>query len=262
MTSELKLFGELLTQLWMSHRRPWDYRDGEAAAIYREIADLYPCFGRREELEAFVPSHRRLSTDFKSSRRFLYLDPCYGQPTCVPVLSVRTDFTQAPPEVRLRVGLFVRHEDRVRSIGLRFESPESGDEGIHHYYHGQFITRFYDGAPLKGVPDWLPVTQPAITLEADGPVGLLLSLLVSLYGSAHVGQVIVPALTGDLASYASAFSPEYWSVRTARGQLKYKTWKSRDGFRARMAEQHPGCGMSISDLASYRAEDGEERRVD
>src|SRR6266853_1717555 len=172
-TSELKLFGDLLFQLWVSHEKPWAYSNGEATEIYRQIGDLYRSFERREELEAFIPSHSQPISNFASTKRFLYLNPCEGQPTFVPVLSLKCDFDRPQPEIRLRVGLFLRDQGEIRAIGLRFESPEGEDEGIHHYYHAQYITYFYDGAPLKGAPPWLPITQPAMALEADGPVGLL-----------------------------------------------------------------------------------------
>ena len=261
MTSELKLFGDLLFQLWVSHEKPWAYSNGEATEIYRQIGDLYRSFERREELEAFIPSHSQPISNFASTKRFLYLNPCEGQPTFVPVLSLKCDFDRPQPEIRLRVGLFLRDQGEIRAIGLRFESPEGEDEGIHHYYHAQYITYFYDGAPLKGAPPWLPITQPAMALEADGPVGLLLSLLVSLYGVDHVGRLAV-ALTGDLRTYVQEFTPDHWLVNAGAGQLKYRTWKSSDRFRARTQVRHVGGAITSIDADTYRADDGRARHVD
>ncbi len=263
MTSELKLFGDLLFLLWAAHERPWAYKNGEAREIYQQISDLYPPFGRREELRAFLPSHDRPATDFALTKKFLYLNPPEGQPTFVPVLSLRCDFTSLLPEIRLRVGLFLREHGEVKSVGLRFESPEGEPEGegVHHYYHAQFISSFYAGAPLKGVMSWLPVTQPALTLNADGPVGLLLSLLVSLYGLDHLASVVV-AFTGDLRTYAAEFMPDYWLVRVGGNDLKYKTWKSADRFNTRIRERHRGGNIELSDAATYQTDDGHERRID
>ncbi len=261
MTSELKLFGDLLYQLWMSCERPWNYTNGEADEVYREIGDLYPSFQRREELEAFLPSAARPTSDFASTRRFLYLNPCNGQPTFVPVLSLKCDFSRPEPEVHLRVGLFLRYENEVRAIGLRLESPEGEGGGIHDYYHAQYITHFYDGAPLKGAPLWLPVAQPAMTLEADGPVGLLLSLLMSLYGLRQVSKLAI-ALTGDLRLYVKEFTPDHWLVQSGHGHFKYKTWKSSDRFKVRAEARHRGSTVSAIDSATYRAEDGRARLSD
>lgn len=261
MTTEIKLFRNLLYQLWMTHEKPWEYRNGEANAIYREIADRYPPFGRGEEVEAFLPSAERPTIDFASTKKFLYLDPCDGQPTFVPVLSLKCDFSLAEPKVHLRIGLFMRHENEVKAIGMRLESPEGQGEGIHDYYHAQYITYFYDGAPLKGAPPWLPVTQPAMTLKADGPVGLLLSLLISLYGLQKVSG-LARALTGDLPLYLREFTPDHWLVQSTQGHFKYKTWKSSDRFRDRAEARHPGCTISPIEPATYRAEDGRDRHID
>ncbi len=179
----------------------------------------------------------------------------------MPVLSLNCDFSQAEPKVHLRVGLFLRHENEVRAIGLRLESPEGEGGGIHDYYHAQYITYFYDGAPLKGAPPWLPITQPAMTLEADGPVGLLLSLLMSLYGLRHVSNLAL-ALTGDLRPYVEEFMPDHWLVQSRHGHFKYKTWKCSDLFKARAEARHRGCTVSEIDQATYRAEDGRDRRID
>jgi len=260
-TSELKLFGDLLFQLWVSHEKPWAYANGDASVIYQQIGDLYRSFERREELEAFIPSHAKPSSNFASTKRFLYLNPCEGRPTFVPVLSLKCDFDRQEPEVRLRVGLFLRDVDQIRAIGLRFESPEGDDEGIHHYYHAQYITSFYEGAPLKGAPAWLPVTQPAMTLEADGPVGLLLSLLVSLYGVDHVWRLAL-ALTGDLHTYVKEFTPDHWLVQAGPDQLKYRTWKSSDRFKLRAVGRHAGGAVTSIGPDIYRADDGRPRHVD
>jgi len=260
-TSELKLFGDLLVQLWMSHQRPWNYRSAEANEIYRDIGDLYPSFVRREDLEAFLPTANNLVSDFAAGRKFLYLDPCQGQPTFVPVVSLRCDFSLLEPEVRFRIGLFMRHDNEVKSIGLRFESPEGDGDGIHDYYHAQYITSFYSGAPLKGAPPWLPTSQPAMTLEADGPIGLMLSLLMSLYGLKHLAQLAL-ALTGDLSLYVNDFAPHYWLVQSTQDHFKYKTWKSPDRFKTRAEARHRGCTIASIDAATFRAEDGRARHFD
>jgi hypothetical protein len=259
-TSELKLFGELLHQVWSVHERPWNYT-GEAGEIFQEIADTYPPFGRSEELEHFLPSAHRLVTDFAATRRFLYLAPCNGQPMFLPVLSLKCDFSLLEPKVHLLVGLFLRHDNEVKAIGLRLESPEGEGDGIHDYYHAQYISQFWPGLPLKGAPSWLPVKQPAMTLEADGPLGLLLSLLVSLYGLRDVSRLAL-GLPEGLRPYVEEFTPDHWLVQSIHGHFKYKTWKSHERFKAGVDARHTGCTISPIDSATYRAEDDRPRRVD
>jgi hypothetical protein len=69
------------------------------------------------------------------------------------------------------------------AIGLRFEMPEGAD-GLHSYFHTQLCRHFRgETALFPGCPEWLPDQHPAIPVDADGPLSLLIALLKSLYGN-------------------------------------------------------------------------------
>jgi hypothetical protein len=262
---ELGLFRDLLKLLFrFSKGGPGRYGDPAAKEIFRVIGATYPPFGRVEEVQDFIPSQEKPITDFKDTGRFLYLKPGEGPPLFIPVVSLFTNFTRSIPEVRLRVGIFLLEGTEIRSIGLRFESPEG--EGPHNYYHAQFIKDFNAPVPVEKRLNWLPVTHPPIALDARGPVTLLLSLVVSLYGLEDAGKLAVanPRLGGYLkAMRCTEFTPSYWLVQSGGVGHKYKTWSASDRFRTAMRVRHGRhAQLSSSDRQTFETEDGRSRNAD
>ena len=83
--------------------------------------------------------------------------------------------------------------DVLRSLAVRFETSEGDPDdnlGKHDFLHAQLCNYIYnsDGRIIAKAktPDWLPTSQPSFPLDADNQVGLVLCMLTSLYGGAHV----------------------------------------------------------------------------
>lgn len=113
----------------------------------------------------------------------------------LPVLRVYHDQVDGHEVIRFQVGLFMENHGRdehapaVVAIGLRFETPE-GKTGKHAYHHAQLCHRFKDeNTPFPGCPEWLPDQHPAIPIDADGPLSLLIALLKSLYGNTFLRKL-------------------------------------------------------------------------
>jgi hypothetical protein len=121
-----------------------------------------------------------------------------------PVLTFAYDW---PRQVlRLRVALFYsppveEPRPRLRAFGLRFETPESwgGDAGTgpvdpddpgghHDMFHAQPVRRLHQGLPRTELPGlrWLNTTQPSIPISATDLSGLVLAMLVSIYGRKRI----------------------------------------------------------------------------
>ena len=123
----------------------------------------------------------------------------------LPLVSVRFNFGTNPVELRIRVALFLlaqvseRRRDHL-AFGMRFETAE-GHNGMHNYPHMQLITEF--GSARIETPQWLPQTQPALPLDVVQPAGLVIAMLVSLYGSKFTRQLqlIGTGLTSQLKGY-------------------------------------------------------------
>lgn len=195
---QFTIFREMFSSLFTE---PWKF-DGAAQGIWEALQWAYPPFVNRQAFEKALPSREDPRCDFSDSRQFLYLQPSSGgkENVFIPVLSLKTDFTQNLPEIRIRVGLFLRHEATIRAVAFRFEAPEGPGGGAHDYYHAQFIRRFHQSDRLiPAVPEWLPETQPSFPLHANGPVTLLAAFLVSIYGFKQLEQFL-PSASKRLAT--------------------------------------------------------------
>jgi hypothetical protein len=225
---DLKAFRDLSLWLGNSHTKPWTYGD-RARAIYDEISRRYVCIDSRE-LESHLPNEEKVRSEFPR-RKYLYLNPIEGQPL-VPVLSIASDFGCSIPEVRIRLGLFFSHDQKIRAFGYRFESPEG--PGSHHYYHAQLINGFERDEPFLGDENWFPNSCPTFPLDADNPVKLLLSLLIALYGVPYISRIKqhVSGIENHLKQMRFQSLPElkwYRKVKIGGGK-KTKSYDPSDPF--------------------------------
>ncbi len=145
--------------------------------------------------------------------QFLYMDVVVDDRPLIPVVSFNYDFSEDREELRLRVGLIGRSSDGTPiSAGFRFETRE-GPTGVHRYYHAQMISSL--GVPKGSDPlpmdHWVPESQPAIPLDADNPLALLVCFLVSLYGPDRVRDLFTGGLLNFIKSaIATMHSVKYW----------------------------------------------------
>jgi hypothetical protein len=183
MSDELRAFRDLILWLGQTHEKPWEYKDSTAQVIVEEY-NLLTNHVKYDELEKYLPSENNVTASFPESRYF-YLTPVTDRRIMVPRIQLKCDFGRNIPEIRCRLELFLLDDDLdIHSLGYRYESPEG--TGIHHYYHVQLTQPPTASSPLV----WLPEVQPAFPIDADGPVELLLALLVSLYGRDYLGKIL------------------------------------------------------------------------
>lgn len=190
MSNDLRVFRELILWLWQTHQRPWGYENESAQLIVETQELLNDSINTPEELEYYLPSEDKVCSSFRLNRYF-YLTPVTESRIMVPRIQLESDFSRNIPEIRCRLELFLLdHDLNIKSLGFRLETPEGMNDqyiGIHHYYHIQLIE-----PPTLRV-DCLPKTQPAFPLDADNPVGLILGLLLSLYGLDYLGKILKEA---------------------------------------------------------------------
>jgi hypothetical protein len=119
---------------------------------------------------------------YRSSGECIFLEPIERENWSLPVLTIAHEFENSRQELRFQVGLFqILDDGKVVGIGFRFESPEG--VGLHNYYHAQLFSAYAGSGPrLSGCPDWIPVSHPALALDARNSATLLVCMLVSLYG--------------------------------------------------------------------------------
>jgi hypothetical protein len=110
-------------------------------------------------------------------------------PQWLPVLALEQTFGIERPHLSLRVAMFREGEDDsgdLRAIGFRFETME-GVGSKHDYCHIQLIKSLSISSEdtrwrLPNCPGWLPLTQPAIPIDASSPIQVMMCFVIGLYG--------------------------------------------------------------------------------
>lgn len=235
--AELQHFRTLLLWIEQSHRaalRQVDRSGGMPKKLYDGAIERFKALNldpiKRVELERFFPHGEVPQLDFLNGGRVLFLRPSEKGGYILPVISLKCDFRREPTaELRLRLAICVLDANQqIRVLGYRFEMPENDGSGRHDFYHVQLIKAFEKGTPGLNGPeaglDWIPDSQPSFPLDAAGPLTLLLSFLVTLYGLWYLdelrGEDVVPAdYLNTLACWKCR--PSFWRVRDAAGNHKY-----------------------------------------
>jgi hypothetical protein len=209
--NELALVGELL--VWAVRASAQGYSEARHSArvktLYQQLIVTYaPCTA--EQLRA---DFKTKTVDTISSGKWLYLEPVVAEDDALPVMAVHCAIESGGSvRLRLRLGLFrstivssatgEATTSKTEAVGYRFESPEDA-VGPHSYYHVQRISA-YDIDGTYGLPGagniWNPAGQPAFPLDTDNAVGLVLCLLVTLYGPGVVQQLIGQPFLNQIAS--------------------------------------------------------------
>lgn len=266
---ELKLFRDLFIAIWNHHRKPWLRFRGQAKDIFQDIGTTFNTLTSVEELEASLPSEGRVNAEFPPNR-FLYLNPITGSGTLLPVIRLKCDFGRSIPEVRIRMGLFLKDGLETKAIGYRLEAPEG--PGVHHYYHVQMIRGFerHSHFTTDECLNWFPDQAPTFPLDVDSPVKLILSLLIGLYGLLDTGAMLRDTgLTTRAKPYLDkmrCFSMPsiewYWRVLKSGATTHefYKTPKEPARFR-RDFRRYTGSKLEAITEGFYKAQPRKNQRV-
>ena len=123
-----------------------------------------------------------------NQKRYLLLEPAENK-KIFPLLTLRSSGELT--HFRLYALLvMLDKQSKLQSLAIRFETDEGDPDhdhgvGSHDFCHAQ-LCNYIDDEIWATTPEWIPVSQPSIPLDADNQVGLVLCMLTSLYGGAHV----------------------------------------------------------------------------
>jgi hypothetical protein len=216
MNVDIQVFGDLLVWLFDQNPNPAAV-GGPVGSLYSMLLQSYPAIGNRNELISLLPKKGVLDGSFRSANKYLYLKPAGTSNEWQPVLTVKFDFTNTLPEVRLRIGLFTLLSGIVHSVGFRLETPEGDGPGKHDYFHVQLISAFYtNGGGLVGCPPWLPVSQPAWQFQAGSPVQLILCMIRGMYGSPDLSSLESVEFWNELKAHMESIQPENFTRDKAK----------------------------------------------
>lgn len=150
-----------------------------------------------------------MSGEFGESMGYLFGPVSESGGVWLPIFSLYWDFERSNPVLRVRVAMCaISADDRLVSQGVRFETPESfatGSStapspstaasqpvrfGSHDYFHSQPIVSFTKNG--RDLPGCAPsnTSQPAVPVDADCSISLLIACLISLYDISFVREGI------------------------------------------------------------------------
>lgn len=206
-----KTFCDLLKSLWQTQNSRW--KGTLPAGVSDILIAAQSHFGPLDyqSLEKFLPKDTQLLANSYAGNRFLYLPPLDKNSAFIPILSFRYSF-KGKEEVKLGLHLVTVHDEKLHAFGYRFETGhpagKTGSVASHDFQHAQLCVT-YDGpgdAPLPYIncPSWIPTTQPSFPLPANDYVGLLICLLVSLYGG-HWINVVTPSEIHNFWAHANSW---------------------------------------------------------
>lgn len=142
-----------------------------------------------------------------------------SRPEIVPAIRASWSWAGENPRIQLILALVVAGEDAQSGLNATAFRFETGDEGTaHDYHHAQPTTRLeHRGAYLGGVRVPLHESVPAFPLDADGPVGIVMCALLSLYGRDEIVKMLSqdPYLKSSVQPYLGQL-PIFSAMYTAR----------------------------------------------
>ena len=159
---------------------------------YELILQQAPAFVPADEarLEGYLRA-RPTAGDTSHTGGLIFL-PAPSHCRRLAVVNVSYDFTCGNPILSLQLGFFVvgaSTDPCLRAFGYRIETPERGPgpgPHNHDYHHAQPIAEIRAAAGgvrrLPQRPGWLPQDGPTFPLDAEDYVGLVVSLLMVVYG--------------------------------------------------------------------------------
>jgi hypothetical protein len=261
MSEDLRVFRELILWLWQQ-KKPWEYESSNQTinSIVQSSKLQTNTFYADTELEAYLPSEEKVDASFPKNR-YLCLSPVTESRIMIPRITLKCDFGKNIPEIRCRLELFLLANDTtLQSLGYRFESPEGKNDqgaGVHHYYHIQIIQ------PPTSRLDWLPDTQPAFPINADNPVKLILSLLISLYGRGYLGTILKESRIKGLEEYVRGIPCmdfavfEWYKLIEVGNPVKhtegYRITSNEGEFETFIRGRYAGCNIKGITRTSYDA---------
>lgn len=181
----LRVLCEIQRSAWIDQELKWKLNE-EALSTFSWLRGPWRPIGE-SEIDALFADSRELKADFPK-RAVLYLPPLQREREFLPVLSLCCDLSDAKTDFKVRV-MLVRGFQGLKpyGVGFRLETPHG--EGRHDYYHAQPV-RDLGWPPAVECPSWFPVKEPSFPLLARSPVGLMLCLLLSLYGLKYCWEFV------------------------------------------------------------------------
>ena len=193
------------------HENQWKY--GNLTTLHKKTYRKYHSLATPVDIEQLKRKfNNNTEIDMMDKNMFLYLEPTKSK-DILPLVTIQS--SNMWRHFRIYVLLTMLDSDsNLQALAIRFETDE-GDGligsaiGAHDFCHAQ-LCRSITGKVPASTPSWIPDSQPSLPLDAENQIGLVLCMLTSIYGGAHVLRKLNASGDQDLQSHVK-------KVRALRG---------------------------------------------
>lgn len=166
----------------------YEWTDGRLSTLRDKFFCKYYRMGNLDEGGLDSMLRKRQDVTMKEQNLYLYLEPIKKR-NILPLVTIQSSDEWVHFRIYALLTLLDDNMD-IKSLAIRFETDEgspdrTASEGSHDFCHAQFCEAIGSVAKAS-TPEWLPTSQPSFPLDADNQVSLVLCMLTSLYGGAHV----------------------------------------------------------------------------
>lgn len=169
------------------HESQWDYE--KFTPLHEKTLRKYQGIALPVDIQQ-LDRKLKINTeiDMKDNNMFLYLEPTKSK-KILPLVTIQSSKNWV--HFRIYVLLTMLDEDsNLQALAIRFETNEGygsieNEIGAHDFCHAQLCRSITSKVPAS-TPFWMPDSQPSLPLDAEDQIGLVLCMLTSIYGGAHV----------------------------------------------------------------------------
>ena len=102
----------------------------------------------------------------------------------LPFVTLHGNADWAPFRVYVLLASFDK-DSEIQGVAFRYETDEGDGNGKHDFCHAQICRSIKPGGNVV-TPFWMLESDPAMPLDADNQMGLVLCMLTSIYGRRNV----------------------------------------------------------------------------
>ncbi len=141
--------------------------------------------------------------DMMERNMFLYLEPTKSK-SILPLVTIQSSNKWCHFRIYALLTMLDR-DSNLQSLAIRYETDEGDGQigsatGAHDFCHAQ-LCRYITGKVPASTPAWLPESQPSFPLDAEDQIGLVVCMLTSIYGGAHVLRKLSASGDRDLRKH-------------------------------------------------------------
>ena len=189
--------GKIVTKLYKMSRDYWRRGSGrprergpKALEFHDRVQEFRFPLTAAEMKQLFLKDRDACRMETEETK-FVHLPPLEDDPLFIPVLRFKTDFHSKLAQYRVEMYTYKDQEgaeNRPSGMGFRFETPTV--QSPNHQFHHVQLFDTDTGSGLGEMLVGLPSIVPAIPLVAEEPVSLALCMILSLYGTQGLSDII------------------------------------------------------------------------